>query len=696
MSEAIPLAQIRNIGFIAHIDAGKTTVSERVLFFTGRTYKLGAVDDGTAVMDWMPQEKERGITIVSAATTVDWKGYTINIIDTPGHVDFTAEVERSLRVLDGGVVIIDANAGVEPQSETVWRQADKYHVPRIIFINKMDKIGADFFESVDSIHVRLGALPVPVQIPWGREDDFKGVIDLIRQVAITWADPEGSEMVEQPIPAELVADAARYREAMIERAAEQDDDLMIKYLDGEELTEDEIRRGLRKGTVKMAIYPVFCGTALRNRGVQPLIDAITDYLPSPLEVPPVTGTDPRNPEITIRRAPNLNEPFAALAFKVVTDPFAGRLVYLRIYSGSCASGASVMNTSRQGRERLGRIIQMHSNHREELEEATTGNIVAAVGLKDTFTGDTICIGSDPILLESINFPEPVISVAIEPKSREEEEKLIDALVKLSQEDPTFRSSHNPETAQTVISGMGELHLEIIVDRLKREFRVDARTGRPQVAYRETITRPARAEGRYVRQTGGRGQYGHVWVQVEPLESGSGIKFANKIVGGAVPREYINAVEAGAREAAQNGALTGFPLVDLMITVDDGSYHEVDSSEMAFKMAGSIGFKAAIERARPVAMEPVMKVEVVGPAKFIGDVMGDLQSRRAQVQGMESRGELGIVNAFVPLAEMFGYATSLRSATQGRASYSMQFDHYNQVPQHVVETLNRRPVGAGSR
>ena len=696
MSDAIPLAQIRNIGFIAHIDAGKTTVSERVLYFTGRTYKLGTVDDGTAVMDWMPQEKERGITIVSAATTVDWKGYTINIIDTPGHVDFTAEVERSLRVLDGGVVILDANAGVEPQSETVWRQADKYHVPRIIFINKMDKIGADFFESVDSIHIRLGALPVPVQIPWGREDDFKGVIDLIRQVAITWADPEGSEMVEQPIPEELAADAARFREAMIERAAEQDDDLMIKYLDGEELTEDEIRLGLRKGTVKMAIYPVFCGTALRNRGVQPLIDAITDFLPSPLEVPPITGTDPRNSEIALQRAPNLNEPFAALAFKIVTDPFAGRLVYLRIYSGSCASGATVMNTSRQSRERLGRIIQMHSNHREELEEATTGNIIAAVGLKDTFTGDTICIGSDPILLESINFPEPVISVAIEPKSREEEEKLVDALVKLSQEDPTFRSSHNPETAQTVISGMGELHIEIIVDRLKREFRVDARTGRPQVAYRETITRAARAEGRYVRQTGGRGQYGHVWVQVEPLESGSGIKFVNKIVGGAVPREYVSAVEAGAREAAQNGALTGFPLVDLMITIDDGSYHDVDSSEMAFKMAGSIGFKAAIERARAVAMEPVMKVEVVGPAKFIGDVMGDLQSRRAQVQGMESRGELGIVNAFVPLAEMFGYATSLRSATQGRASYSMQFDHYNQVPQHVVETLNRRPVGAGSR
>ena len=696
MADAIPLSKIRNIGFIAHIDAGKTTVSERVLYFTGRTYKLGTVDDGTAVMDWMPQEKERGITIMSAATTVDWKGFTINIIDTPGHVDFTAEVERSLRVLDGGVVILDANAGVEPQSETVWRQADKYSVPRICFINKMDKIGADFFASVDSIHVRLNAIPVPVQIPWGKEDDFRGVIDLIRQVAITWKDAEGTEMEEQPIPDELAADAARYREAMIERAAEQDDELMVKYLDGEELTEEEIRRGLRAGTVKRAIYPVLCGTALHNRGVQPLVDAVTDFLPSPIEVPPVHGTDPRNEEITLERAPDPSEPFSALAFKVVTDPFAGRLVYLRIYSGTCKAGSTVLNTSRQSRERLGRLLQMHSNHRDELEEASTGNIVAAVGLKDTFTGDTICEVNSPVVLESIRFPEPVLSVAIEPKTREEDEKLVDGLVKLAQEDPTFRSHHDIETGQTVISGMGELHIEVIVDRLKREFRVDARTGRPQVAYRETITRTARAEGRYVRQTGGRGQYGHVWMAVEPLDPGSGIEFVNKIVGGSVPREYVSAAEQGAREAAQNGQLTGFPIVDLRITVDDGSYHEVDSSEMAFKMAGSMGFKAAIGRARPVALEPIMKVEVVGPAKSIGDVMGDLQSRRAQVQGMESRGDLGIVIAFVPLAEMFGYATSLRSATQGRASYSMEFDHYNHVPQQVVETLTRRPAGVGAR
>ena len=503
-------------------------------------------------------------------------------------------------------------------------------------------------------------------------------------------------MEEQPIPEELAADAARYREAMIERAAEQDDELMVKYLDGEDLTEEEIRRGLRAGTVKRAIYPVLCGTALHNRGVQPLVDAVTDFLPSPIEVPPVHGTDPRNEGITLERAPDPSEPFSALAFKVVTDPFAGRLVYLRIYSGTCKAGSTVLNTSKQSRERLGRLLQMHSNHRDELEEASTGNIVAAVGLKDTFTGDTICEVNSPVVLESIRFPEPVVSVAIEPKTREEDEKLVDGLVKLAQEDPTFRSHHDIETGQTVISGMGELHIEVIVDRLKREFRVDARTGRPQVAYRETITRTARAEGRYVRQTGGRGQYGHVWMAVEPLDPGRGIEFVNKIVGGTVPREYVSAAEQGAREAAQNGQLTGFPIVDLRITVDDGSYHEVDSSEMAFKMAGSMGFKAAIGRARPVALEPIMKVEVVGPAKSIGDVMGDLQSRRAQVQGMESRGDLGIVTAFVPLAEMFGYATSLRSATQGRASYSMEFDHYNHVPQQVVETLTRRPAGVGAR
>ena len=691
MTQDGELDNIRNIGFIAHIDAGKTTVSERVLFFTGRTYKLGTVDDGTAVMDWMDQEKERGITIVSAATTVEWNGHKINIIDTPGHVDFTAEVERSLKVLDGGVVIFDANAGVEPQSETVWRQADRYQVPRLCFINKMDKIGADFFFSIKSIQDRLGANPVPVQIPWGKEDDFKGVVDLIRQVVITWEGENGDKMSEGPIPDELKEDVAKYREIMIENAAEHDDELMAKFLEGETLSEEEIVRGLRIGTVKRDLYPVLCGTALRNKGVQPLIDAIVDYLPSPDEVPAIEGTKPGSEEVALRQ-PDPEEPFAALAFKVVTDPFAGRLVYLRVYSGICKSGSSVLNTTRQDRERLGRLIQMHSNHREELEEARAGNIVAAVGLKNTFTGDTICETDDPILLETIQFPEPVISVAIEPKTREEEEKLIDALVKLAQEDPTFRSAHNQETAQTIISGMGELHLEIIVDRLKREFNVDAQTGRPQVAYRETIRQSARAEGRYVRQSGGRGQYGHVWLTVEPLETGSGIEFVNKIVGGAIPREYIPAVEAGAREAAMNGIITGFSMVDIRITLDDGSFHDVDSSEMAFKMAGSMGFKAAANRAKPVALEPIMSVEVVTPEVSMGDVLGDINGRRAQIQGMEPRGDLQIIDAFVPLGEMFGYATTLRSSSQGRANYSMQFDHYAEVPKHIAESVS---VAAGT-
>jgi len=691
MTQDGELDNIRNIGFIAHIDAGKTTVSERVLFFTGRTYKLGTVDDGTAVMDWMDQEKERGITIVSAATTVEWNGHKINIIDTPGHVDFTAEVERSLKVLDGGVVIFDANAGVEPQSETVWRQADRYQVPRLCFINKMDKIGADFFFSIKSIQERLGANPVPVQIPWGKEDDFKGVVDLIRQVVITWEGENGDKMSEGPIPDELKEDVAKYREIMIENAAEHDDELMAKFLEGEALSEEEIIRGLRIGTVKMDLYPVLCGTALRNKGVQPLIDAIVDYLPSPDQVPAIEGTKPGSEDVALRQ-PDPEEPFAALAFKVVTDPFAGRLVYLRVYSGVCKSGSNVLNTTRQDRERLGRLIQMHSNHREELEEARAGNIVAAVGLKNTFTGDTICETDDPILLETIQFPEPVISVAIEPKTREEEEKLIDALVKLAQEDPTFRSAHDQETAQTIISGMGELHLEIIVDRLKREFNVDAQTGRPQVAYRETIRQSARAEGRYVRQSGGRGQYGHVWLTVEPLETGSGIEFVNKIVGGAIPREYIPAVEAGAREAAMNGIITGFSMVDIRITLDDGSFHDVDSSEMAFKMAGSMGFKAAANRAKPVALEPIMSVEVVTPEVSMGDVLGDINGRRAQIQGMEPRGDLQIIDAFVPLGEMFGYATTLRSSSQGRANYSMQFDHYAEVPKHIAESVS---VAAGT-
>ena len=555
----------------------------------------------------------------------------------------------------------------------------------------MDKIGADFFFSIKSIQERLGANPVPVQIPWGKEDDFKGVVDLICQVVITWEGENGDKMSEGPIPDELKEDVAKYREIMIENAAEHDDELMAKFLEGETLSEEEIVRGLRIGTVKMDLYPVLCGTALRNKGVQPLIDAIVDYLPSPDEVPAIEGTKPGTEDVALRQ-PDPEEPFAALAFKVVTDPFAGRLVYLRVYSGVCKSGSNVLNTTRQDRERLGRLIQMHSNHREELEEARAGNIVAAVGLKNTFTGDTICETDDPILLETIQFPEPVISVAIEPKTREEEEKLIDALVKLAQEDPTFRSAHDQETAQTIISGMGELHLEIIVARLKREFNVDAQTGRPQVAYRETIRQSARAEGRYVRQSGGRGQYGHVWLTVEPLETGSGIEFVNKIVGGAIPREYIPAVEAGAREAAMNGIITGFSMVDIRITLDDGSFHDVDSSEMAFKMAGSMGFKAAANRAKPVALEPIMSVEVVTPEVSMGDVLGDINGRRAQIQGMEPRGDLQIIDAFVPLGEMFGYATTLRSSSQGRANYSMQFDHYAEVPKHIAESVS---VAAGT-
>ena len=685
MPTAQDLDKVRNIGFIAHIDAGKTTVTERALYFTGRTYRLGNVDEGNTVMDWMPQEKERGITIVSAATTVSWNDRTINVIDTPGHVDFTAEVERSLRVLDGGVVIFDANAGVEPQSETVWRQADRYAVPRICFINKMDKIGADFFASVDSIHRRLGAIAVPVQIPWGREDTFRGSVDLIRQVALAWDEESGRELTEYPIPGELQEDAARYREALIERAAEQDEELMTKFLEGEMLTNEEIVRGIRLGTTRMAICPVLCGAAMRNKGIQPLLDAITDYLPSPLDVPPIEGLDPRSSE-TVSRKPDPSDPFCALAFKVVTDPFAGRLVYLRVYSGTSRSGSGVLNTTQGERERLGRLIQMHANHREELEEAAAGNIVAAMGLKSTLTGDTICDMTGPILLESIDFPAPVISVAIEPASRDEEEKLVDGLLKLSQEDPTFLTRRDEETGQTIISGMGELHLDVIVDRLKREFHVSAQIGKPQVAYRETITRTARAEGRYVRQTGGRGQYGHIWMNVEPVEAGTGIQFENKIVGGAVPREYVAAAEAGIREAAAGGIVSGFPLVDVKIVVDDGSYHDVDSSEMAFKMAGSIGFKEAVRRAGPVIMEPMMSVEVVCPGPALGDVLGDLNGRRARIQALEGRGDLQIVTAHVPLSEMFGYATTLRSSTQGRATFSMEFDHYAQVPPSIAETI----------
>ncbi|MBI4236660.1 MAG: elongation factor G [Chloroflexi bacterium] len=688
MAASTSMTSIRNIGFIAHIDAGKTTVSERVLFFTGRTYKLGSVDEGTAVMDWMPQERERGITIVSAATTVYWNECQINVIDTPGHVDFTAEVERSLRVLDGGVIIFDAVSGVEPQSETVWRQADRYKVPRICFVNKMDRVGADFFYTLETIRQRLNAIVVPLQIPWGKEDGFRGVIDLIRQVAIQWEDEAGRTFQEGPVPAEYAEEVAQYRGLLVERAAEQDDALLTKYLDGQDLTEEEIIHGLRLGTIRLAIYPVLCGSALRNKGIQPLLDAIVAYLPSPLDIPAIRGTHPETGLEAIR-AVDLDAPFCALAFKVVTDPFAGRMVYLRVYSGRAEGGAGVLNTTRRQRERLGRLIRMHANRREDVEEATAGNIVAAVGLKNTFTGDTICDAAAPILMETIRFPEPVISVSVEPKTRDEEERLVDGLNKLAQEDPTFRIRHDSETGQTIISGMGELHLDVLVDRLKREFHVDVQVGRPQVAYRETITQSARAEGRYIRQTGGHGQYGDVWLRVEPLEPGKGFEFVNATVGGVIPREFIPAVEAGVREAKDAGVLSGFPLVDIRVTLEDGSYHEVDSSEMAFKMAASIGFKEAARRAHLVLLEPMMQVEVICPGLALGDVLGDLNSRRAQIQGLEGRGDTQIVTAYVPLGEMFGYATTLRSQTQGRATHTMEFHHYAQVPQQAAEAVAAR-------
>ncbi|MBI4329383.1 MAG: elongation factor G [Chloroflexi bacterium] len=685
MPRPVPIDKIRNIGFIAHIDAGKTTVTERVLFFSGRTYKMGEVHEGTTVMDWMPQERERGITIVSAATTVQWAGHFVNIIDTPGHVDFTAEVERSLRVLDGGIVIFDAVAGVEPQSETVWRQAERHRVPRICFVNKMDRVGADFHRTVEMIHQRLQAVPAVVQLPLGTEEAFRGIIDLIDRKAIVWDDPQGTEFHEEPVPPEYAEQLEEFRERLVERVAEHSEDLMVKYLEGQTITPEEIRRGLRKATVQLALFPIFCGTALRNRGIQPLLDGIVAYLPSPADVPAVTGTDPRTHQPVTRQTDD-EAPFTALAFKVVSDPFAGRLVYFRVYAGQIGAGASVLNSTKGQRERLGRLLQMHANRREEMESAYAGAIVASIGLKNTTTGDTLCDPESPVVLESIYFPEPVISVSIEPKTKAEEQKVSDALAKLAEEDPTFRVKYDTETGETLISGMGELHLDVLVDRMRREFQVEARVGRPQVAYRETITQPARAQGRYVRQTGGRGQYGDVWLEVEPLEPGTGFEFVNKIVGGAIPREYISAVESGVREASETGVTSGFPMVDVRVTLVDGTYHEVDSSEIAFKIAGSLGFKEATRRARPILLEPIMKIEVTTPGQSLGDVIGDLSSRRAHILGMEGRGDIQVIQAFIPLGETFGYATTLRSLTQGRAVSSMEFHHYAPVPQQVAQAV----------
>ncbi len=671
---------------MAHIDAGKTTTTERILYYTGVTYKIGEVHDGTAVMDWMVQEQERGITITSAATTCYWKGFKVNIIDTPGHVDFTIEVERSLRVLDGAVAVFDSVAGVEPQSETVWRQANKYGVPRLAFMNKMDRVGAEFFMSVNTMIERLDANPVVVQIPIGAEDKFRGPVDLVRMKAIYFDDETlGSNYTEGDIPEELLPVAQEYREKMIEALADTDDSLMEKYLNKEEISVDEIKGALRKGALELKLTPVICGSSFRNKGVQLLLDAIVDYLPSPLDIPPVVGKVPGS-ESVIVRPPDDNESFSAIAFKVMTDPFVGQLTFIRVYSGVLGAGSYVYNSTKDKKERVGRLLKMHANKREEVKEVSAGDIAAVVGLKYTLTGDTLCDEKNPIILEAMEFPEPVMSVAIEPKTKADQEKLSQSLAKLAQEDPSFQVSFNEETGQTIISGMGELHLEIIVDRLLREFKVGANVGRPQVAYKETIRALAKAEGKFIRQTGGRGQYGHVFISIEPLEPGKGVEFENKIVGGTVPREFINPIEKGIREAADRGILAGYPVVDIKATLYDGSYHEVDSSEMAFKIAGSMAFKEAAKGAKPVLLEPIMSIETVTPDEYLGDVIGDINSRRGRVLNIERRGNVQVIKAQAPLAEMFGYATDLRSKTQGRATYTMQFSHYDEVPKGVSEGI----------
>ncbi len=688
MARTVPLERVRNIGIIAHIDAGKTTVTERILYYTGRTYKIGEVHEGTAVMDWMEQERERGITITAAATTTHWLGHTINIIDTPGHVDFTVEVERSLRVLDGGVVVFDGVAGVEPQSETVWRQADRYDVPRICFVNKMDRAGADFFRTVEMIADRLNAKPVPVQLPWGSEADFQGVIDLMEEKAWLYSGERDEAPEERPIPDRYLNVVKLFREQLVERIAETDDALMEKYLEERPLSLDELRDGLRRATIANTLVPVFCGAALRNRGIQHLLDGVAAYLPAPVDVPPVHGHDPRA-EAEASRNPSDDDPFCGLAFKIVSDPYVGRLAYIRVYSGVLRTGDMVYNSTRGERERIGRLIRMHANQREEIGEAFAGDIAAAVGLKQTFTGDTICQANAPIILEAIQFPEPVISVAIEPKTKADQDRLGEALGKLSEEDPTFKTRYDQDTGQTIISGMGELHLEVIADRMLREFKVQARVGRPQVAYKETITTGTRSEGRFVRQTGGRGQYGHVWIEIEPLARGSGIEFQNKIVGGVVPREYIPAIEDGVRGALESGGVQGYPVVDVRVGAVDGSFHPVDSSEIAFKTAASMAVKAALPRCHPVLLEPVMKMEVSTPDQFLGDIVGSLNARRAQITGIEQRAGLHIIKCLIPLAETFGYTTDLRSISQGRASSSMEFYQYQETPSSIAEVVGAR-------
>jgi elongation factor G len=703
MPRQTPLARTRNIGIMAHIDAGKTTTTERILFYTGRTYKIGEVHEGTATMDWMEQEQERGITITSAATTCFWRDIRVNIIDTPGHVDFTAEVERSLRVLDGAVAVFDSVAGVEPQSETVWRQADKYRVPRICFVNKMDRIGADFKRTFEQITTKLGGNPVAVQLPIGAEDKFVGVIDLVKMKAIRYKDETmGAEYIVDEIPADMLAEAKHYREQLVEKVSEADDKLLEKYLHGEELTEDEIKAALRKRVIssvhakdgaEAAFVPVICGSAFKNKGVQPLLDAVVDYLPSPLDVPAIIGFDPdKGPDVLVERPASDDAPFSALAFKIMTDPFVGQLTFIRVYSGVMTAGSTAFNATKQKSERLGRLLQMHANKREEIKEVYAGDIAAAVGLKSVSTGDTICDEKKPVVLESMDFPEPVISLSIEPKTKADQEKLGVGLQKLMAEDPTFRVNTDQQTGEVVIAGMGELHLEIIVDRLRREFNVEASTGRPQVAYKETLTRAADGEMKYAKQTGGRGQYGHAKIHLYPGEPGTGYVFENKIVGGAIPREFIKPVDEGIKEALTRGVLAGYPIDDVRIELYDGSYHDVDSSEMAFKIAGSMAFQDAAKKAKPVLLEPVMRVEVVVPKEHLGGVMGDLSSRRGHIQSQEDRGGTQIINARVPLSEMFGYATDLRSSTQGRATYSMHFDRYEQAPSNVSEEVVARVQG----
>ena len=686
MPREYPLDRMRNIGIIAHIDAGKTTTTERVLFYTGRTHRMGDVDDGTTVTDWMDQERERGITITAAAITCHWRDYQINIIDTPGHIDFTVEVQRSLRVLDGGVVIFDAVAGVEPQSETVWRQADSYQVPRICFVNKMDRVGADFWRTIEMIEERLDANPVALQVPIGAESSFSGVVDLINMEAISYSDELGTDHEVGPIPAELQDEAAQKRDLLVEKVAETDEALTIKYLEGEEITAEELRRALRKATLGGELVPVLCGSALRNKGVQPMLNAVVDYLPSPLDIPPIVGINPKS-EAQESRPADEEAPLAALVFKIVTDPYVGRLAYFRVYSGKIKARGAVRNTNKNIKERIGRLLRMYANRREEMDEVLAGDIGATLGLKNTFTGETLSDFNHPIVLESIEFPEPVISVAIEPRTEADQDKMSDALKRLAEEDPTFKVKADEETGQTIISGMGELHLEVLVERMFREFKVRAGVGRPQVAYKETITKPVRAEGRFVRQTGGRGQYGHVWLELEPLEKGGGFEFADKMVGGSIPKGFVPSVERGVREALDSGVVAGYPLVDLKATLVDGSYHDVDSSDMAFKIAGSMALRNGVSQAAPVLLQPMMKLEVVVPEEFVGEIIGDLSARGAQIEGMRPlSGGLQAVQAHVPLAEMFGYATELRSGTQGRGVFTMEFDYYDQVSPEVMKRV----------